>query len=100
MSAFVPPWRKKRREVSVETASVTLAKAAGWWEIKIVLANRDGYPDRLFFKDGRYVWIEFKRPKARLRKLQTQRRKEMRDLGMEVYLADDEHDAMNILEGV
>jgi hypothetical protein len=100
MSDYVPPWRKNRKEVSVETKAVVRAKAAGWWELKIISANRDGYPDRLFFKDDRYVWIEFKRPKGELRELQDQRRTEMRDLGMEVYLADNEDHAMWLLETV
>lgn len=99
MPDYVPPWRKTKREKQVEKPSVEAAEARGWWQLKIMLANRDGYPDRIFFRRGRYVWIEFKRPDGPLRELQVIRHTEMLELGMEVYTADSEEDTMRILEG-
>ena len=43
-----------------EQSACKKAKKKGWNNIKI--ERRTGYPDRLFWKEGRYVWIEVKRP--------------------------------------
>ena len=55
MSALRPD-----REQTIEAICVRDAKAAGWDVIKVF---KRGYPDRLFFKNRDYVWVEFKRAK-------------------------------------
>lgn len=73
-------------ESAVETTSVNKAEAAGWFVRKITYPNRRGALDRLFLKDGRYVWIEFKRPgKTELDALQGREADRLEAHGAEVH---------------
>ncbi len=65
---------------------VKAARAAGWVERKFEILPDD--PDRMFWKDGRIVFMEFKAPGKPLRAGQARRRKEMKAAGLEVYLVD------------
>ena len=49
-------------EIDVETAVCHYATEQGWLVRKIVYPGRRGAPDRHFYKDGRLVIMEFKRP--------------------------------------
>ena len=50
------------RESVVENKVRLFAKSKGWLSYKWKSANRRGVPDRLFFKNGRLIIIEFKAP--------------------------------------
>ena len=75
------------KETRIESAVVKAAKAAGGDERKFEILPDD--PDRLFMKDGRVVFIEFKAPDKPPRPGQDRRLKELRDNGFEAYLVDD-----------
>ena len=49
-------------EAVMEEVVVDDARKAGWFVEKIKWMGRRGAPDRLFIKDGRVIFIEFKRP--------------------------------------
>ena len=49
------------RESVTERKGTQRAAARGWLEFKIERANRRGYPDRLYLRAGRLVFIEWKR---------------------------------------
>ena len=77
------------RESKVERDVTAYAKRQGWLAIKIVSPNFAGLPDRLYIRDGEYVFVEFKRPGGKLRKLQVQVRKLLRRHGAVVLCIDD-----------
>ena len=58
------------RERDIEKKACDLAKAAGWLVFKFVSPAQRGVPDRIFIRDSRVVFIEFKAPGARPTKLQ------------------------------
>ena len=89
------PGRRQELEARIEARAVRWARRNGW----IVLKqggpfNPSGYPDRLFFKNGIYVWIEFKRPGEGPTKLQHQRIAELRRQRALVYVCDSSDDAI------
>ena len=84
-------------ESRIERAATDYAETRGWWEIKIKMASKNGVPDRLFLRDGRYVWIEFKRPGEVPRPQQVKRIADMRAHGAEVFVCDNLDDAKRIL---
>lgn len=49
-------------ELQIELEAVAKAEMAGWLVRKVSWIGRRGAPDRLFLKDDRAVFIEFKRP--------------------------------------
>lgn len=84
-------------ESSIEAAAVRKAEARGWWQIKIMRASKRGVPDRLFLRNGRYVWIEFKQPGKEPTRQQRLRANEMRAHGAEVHWCDTWEKALEIL---
>lgn len=84
-------------ESRIERAAADYAETRGWWEVKIKMASKNGVPDRLFLRDGRYVWIEFKRPGETPRPQQERRIREMRMHGAEVFVCDNLDDAKKVL---
>ena len=84
-------------EDAVESYVVFQAEKAGWWCRKISWIGQTGAPDRCFAKDGRTVWIEFKRPKKGAEERQAREHKRMRNAGMEVHVCDTIPKAMKVL---
>ena len=76
-------------EADIEKPAVKYAISRGWLEIKIMRANIRGWPDRIFLRAGRVIWVEFKRPGKEPSKQQAKRHKEIREHGGEVYWIDN-----------
>lgn len=77
-------------EANIELTVVSRAEKGGWWQRKMKWLGRDGAQDRIFIKDGRVVFMEFKdRGKAELAPgLQKNNRKAMQDHGAECHVVD------------
>ena len=89
-------------EANVEVPICTWAEEDGWEVRKLKWLGRVGAPDRLFYKDGRAVFIEFKKPQnGKLKDLRSvpQRREGDRMLaaGLEYYLVDSLEQGCEIL---
>ena len=50
------------KESTIERAVCAYAKAKGCLVMKLAGPNQKGQPDRMFIKDGRVLFIEFKAP--------------------------------------
>lgn len=77
------------RESQIEKAVVDHAENLGWLIRKVKWIGRRAAPDRVFFKAGRTIWVEFKRPGEKPRLLQEREHTRMRDAGCEVHVIDD-----------
>ncbi len=89
------PAPRAELEARIEARAVRWARRRGWIVLKQGGAyNPTGYPDRLFLKNGIYIWIEFKRPGEVPTKLQAQRHTELRAQGAAVYVCDNSDDAI------
>jgi hypothetical protein len=75
-------------ERNIERKVCEMAKAAGWLAFKFVSPAQRGVPDRIFIKDGRIVFIEFKAPGAMPTKLQWRMIDRLRGAGCEVHVCD------------
>ena len=84
-------------EAAVELPVVRRAEKAGWFVRKVGWIGRVGAPDRVFIKDGRTVWIEFKSPGERPKLAQMLEHDRMKAAGAEVYWCDTAFEAMRIL---
>ena len=94
------PWDRPREVAGVERPASKQAEALGWCVAKLMRVSKTGWPDRVFIRDGRTVWIEFKRPKGKARRIQEERHAEMRAHGAEVYVCDSVEAALAILQEV
>ena len=59
-------------------------EAKGWTVIKLIQANKSGYPDLLCLMPDRVLFIEVKATKGKLSKVQEYRHQELRTAGFEV----------------
>lgn len=83
-------------EATEERAANKIAKERGWLCEK-VQGYRNGWPDRLYVKNGRHVWVEWKRDNKDPTEQQELRHKEMREAGMEVYVWRHRSEARAVL---
>lgn len=85
-------------EIEVENTVANKAEKAGWFQRKVHWGvNRKGAPDRVFIKDGRVVWIEFKDRNEEPNPQQEREHKRMRDAGAELYVVDTVREGLRIL---
>lgn len=85
-------------EANIELTICDEAEAQGWFQRKVSWIGRKSAPDRVFIKNGRTVWIEFKRPGKRPTVPQSREADRMRKAGAEVYWCDDIPEGRRILE--
>ena len=78
-----------RLERDLEAACCGLAKAAGWFQRKYKGPGRRAHPDRLFAKNGRIFFIEFKLPGNQPTPLQWIEIRAMRSAGLSVEWCDN-----------
>jgi len=77
------------RESKIEKSTCAHATTLGWWAIKINPFGIRGFPDRMFLgSGGRILFIEFKAPSKKPRKLQVYMINKLKDLGFEVHVID------------
>ena len=75
-------------ERDLQKKCVAYARKNGWWARKFVAQGRRSVPDYIFAKDGRVVFVEFKRSGEKATELQEEEHKAMRAAGLVVRLCD------------
>lgn len=86
-------------EAEIEDDVVIFAVNRGWHVRKMQYPGRRGCPDRWFFKGGRLVIIEFKRPGGRVSASQAKEIKRFAEQGFGVHVVSDRDTACMLLEG-
>lgn len=80
-------YKNIREAKHVEKPACEWAEAHGWMQTKVGL---DGWPDRVFIRDGRTVWWEFKIPTGGvLSPKQIHRIEQLAEHGAEVHWGGD-----------
>jgi hypothetical protein len=74
-------------------------KSNGWFQLNLISTSPSGIPDRVAFKDGRYIWFEIKKPGGRLQPNQEYMIDKMKSYGMEVYVVDSLEEVKRICKG-
>lgn len=87
-------------EKDIETYFVRQASIIGALVWKLTSPSTSGVPDRLFIKDGKVIFVELKRPKGNLRKLQEYRRKQLTRQGLRVECLNDKTDIDQFIESM
>jgi Holliday junction resolvase len=82
---------KKSRplERDIQARIIRRYQKQGYMVVKVILTNKDGFPDLMLLKDGIASFIEVKRPDQKPRPLQEYRIKELRENGFEVQVLSD-----------
>jgi len=88
-------------EKSTERKLTKAVKAEGGLCPKFVSPGNDGMPDRIvLLPGGRIGFVEVKSPGEKPRPLQVKRHKELRRLGFQVFVLDEEAGIAEILESI
>lgn len=88
-------------EAKIEEKLVKAVKAAGGLCLKLVSPGYVGVPDRLVLVAlGKVGFVEVKSPKKKPRKIQLKRHKELRALGFQVYVLDNENQIGGIIDAI
>lgn len=69
----------------------------GYFVVKIIQTNRNGWPDLQAVKDGKTIYIEVKREGEKPDQLQKYVHGHLRNYGAEVYVIDNINDIEKIL---
>lgn len=77
------------RESALEEWTVDLAKKNGWLVRKLRWIGRTGAPDRLFARDGRAIFVEFKAPLKEPNIKQKREHGRMIAAGLDVMVIDN-----------
>ena len=82
-------------ESDVETKVCEYADKVGVMHLKLNVLGRVGWPDRIFLYFGRVLFIEFKRPGEKPRKIQEYIHGKIRSHGFAVRVVDTVPDGVN-----
>ena len=89
------------QESKIEAKLVKEVKKAGGLALKLVSPGYVGVPDRLILiAFGKIGFVEVKAPKKKPRKIQLKRHKELRALGFNTYILDDESQIGGIIDAI
>lgn len=85
-------------ESQVEIGTYKYAEALGWKHRKLQWVGRRGAPDRLFWRGGKVIFIEFKDRHKDYEELQRRECQRMRDDGLKVYKIDTLQKGMELFD--
>jgi len=71
-------------EQQIQKKITTKLEQEGYFVLKIIKANKNGYPDLIAIKNNITTFVEVKQPNGRLSELQKVRIKELRNKGINV----------------
>lgn len=93
-------WPLSLRESAVERSVCDYAREQGCVVVKLAGANQKGQPDRMFLRDGRVLFIEFKAPKGRPTPLQLKWLKKLRKQGFPATVIDDKDKGIDLINHI
>jgi hypothetical protein len=73
-------------ESKIQSSCINHAKKNGWFVLKVIRCNVNGFPDATFFKDGKTFFVEFKTAIGKQSKLQEYVESELVKQGFKYYL--------------
>ena len=89
------------REKAIEKNLVRAVKVAGGIAPKFMSPGFDGMPDRIVLLPGGHIaFVEVKAPGEKPRPLQLARHRLLRELGLKVYVLDDERQIGGLLDEI
>ena len=88
------------RESKIEKKVTEFAQSLGWLAYKWKSVNQRGVPDKIYFKNGRVIIIEFKATDKEPSKKQIKVHKRLRKEGFEVYVVDDIEEGKRIFTDI
>ena len=77
--------RNTKLEKAIEKQACKWAESNGWLHYKMNVLGQRGWPDRVFIKKGKVLYVEFKAPGKEPNPLQTYRLNSLRMKGVSAF---------------
>lgn len=74
------------RESVIQSQVIKYLEKIGWYVVKIIQTNKNGWPDLQAHKDGITIFIEVKSENGKVSQLQQYRHKQLTDAGFKVLV--------------
>lgn len=71
-------------EQAIQKKIITQLEKQGYFVLKLIKCNKNGYPDLIAVKENETIFIEVKRPNGKLSELQKVRIQELRNKNIKV----------------
>lgn len=79
---------KNSKESKIQQAGRIRLESHGWLVNKIITCSKPGWPDQEAYKDGKTIFIEYKKPGETPDPLQEVRAMTLRMMGFKVFVID------------
>ena len=76
-------------ESKIQASCLKYAKSKGWYVLKIIKCNVNGFPDSVILKDGKTIFVEFKSLIGKQSELQKYQQKQLEAQGFKYYLINN-----------
>lgn len=76
-------------EKTIEKNCVKWAESKGWLSYKFVSPSNRGVPDRIFLRNGKTVFVEFKKPGGETSALQVRQIEKIKSYDFKVFIIDN-----------
>lgn len=73
------------KESFIENTCVEYAKKKGYTSRKVQFIQQNGAPDRIFYKKGDFIWVEFKTSGGVISELQKHEQQLLKQSGQQVF---------------
>jgi Holliday junction resolvase len=77
------------RESDIQHQIIKFLEAAGWYPVKIIQSNKNGWPDLQAHLAGHTIFIEVKSETGKLSELQKYRHKQLTQFGFHVITTNN-----------
>lgn len=74
------------KESVIQSQVIKYLEKIGWYVVKIIQTNKNGWPDLQAHKDGITIFVEVKSEKGKVSQLQQYRHKQLSDAGFKVLV--------------
>lgn len=74
------------KESVIQSQVIKYLEKIGWYVVKIIQTNKNGWPDLQAHKDGITIFVEVKSEKGKVSQLQQYRHKQLTDAGFKVLV--------------
>ena len=84
-------------ESKIQRSCIAYAKHNGWFVLKVIKCNVNGFPDTTLFKEGKTLFIEFKSVTGKQSELQKYVQKQLQNQGFEYHVVKNLEDFRKII---
>jgi Holliday junction resolvase len=74
------------KESVIQSQVIKYLEKIGWYVVKIIQTNKNGWPDLQAHKDGITIFVEVKSEKGKVSQLQQYRHKQLSNAGFKVLV--------------